>query len=110
MSITLKKFPLFRRACSLVLLSGALGLRALAADATPNDAQARFEVDFLTEMIDHHQAAVAMAELAADRTERPELLELADTLATAQTKEIKTMQEWLDEWYGETHKPEMNRR
>ena len=110
MSITLKKFPLFRRACSLGLLSGALGLRVLAADATPDDAQARFEVDFMAELIDHHHAAVAMAELAADRAERPELLELADTLATAQAKEIKTMQGWLDEWYGETHEPEMNRR
>lgn len=109
MSIALHS-PLFRRACALAALSGAFALRAFAADPAPTDAQARLEVDFLTDLIDHHQAAVEMAQLVEERTERPELRELAGTLATDQAEEITTMQGWLEEWYDETHEAELDRK
>jgi uncharacterized protein (DUF305 family) len=98
-----------RQAHRLAALSAALALRAFAADPAPTDVQARFEVDYLTDLIDHHQAAVEMAQLAAERTERTELRELAASLVTKQTEEIGTLQEWLEEWYGETHEPALDR-
>jgi uncharacterized protein (DUF305 family) len=95
-----------------ILLSCALLTSAFAADPAPEEAQARFEVDFLTDMITHHEGAVAMAELVAERTERPELEEMAAMMATAQQEEIETMQGWLEEWYGETvdEAPELDRK
>lgn len=110
MFLTVPKPSFVRRAIRLTVMAVASALPMLAAEPAPTDAQARFEVDFLTEMVDHHQAAVEMAELVADRTERAELREFATTLAAAQAKEIETMQGWLEEWYGETHEPELDRK
>lgn len=104
------KSSLRRRAFCLATLSAAIVTPVLAADPAPDDAQSRFEVDFLTDLIDHHQAAVEMAQLVEERTERPELRELAETLATDQAEEITTLQGWLEAWYGETHEAELDRR
>lgn len=103
-----------RRILGAALLGGAIATQAFGADPAPNDVQARFEVDFLTDMIAHHQGAIAMANLVAERTERAELEEMAGLVATAQETEIETMQEWLEEWYGETAdeatEPELDRK
>jgi uncharacterized protein (DUF305 family) len=101
---------LFRRASCFAALSVALLLPAVAADPAPTDSQSRFEVDFLTDLIDHHHAAVEMAGLVAERSEREELREFATDLAEAQTEEIAIVQGWLEEWYGETHEPELDRK
>ena len=54
------------------------------------------EVTFLTGMIPHHRQAVEMAELVADRTDRPELNSLADAIITTQNAEIETMSGLLE--------------
>jgi uncharacterized protein (DUF305 family) len=109
MSIPTQASP-FRRALSLAAMSLAFVLPAFAADLAPSEAQARFEVDYLTDLIDQRQVAVEVAQLVEERTERPELRDLADELATAQAKEITTLQGWLQDWYGEEHEPELERR
>jgi uncharacterized protein (DUF305 family) len=101
---------LLPRIFHLPVLLGMLVLPALAADPAPDAAQARFEVDFIADLIDHDQAAVEMAQLVEARSSRPELREFATTGITAQTAEIKALQDWLKEWYGETHEPEPGRR
>lgn len=104
------KSSLRHRLLALAAVSAAVIAPVLAADPAPDDAQSRFEVDFIADLIDHHQAAVEMAQLVEERTERPELVELAATLATDQAEEITTLQGWLEEWYDETHEPELDRR
>lgn len=58
------------------------------------------EQHFITRMIPHHEAAVAMAELALDRSERPEIRRLARTIKTEQTREIEAMRAWYEQEYG----------
>jgi uncharacterized protein (DUF305 family) len=91
-----------RRFLGFGLLGWSLAARSLAADPAPVEAQARFEANFLADLIAHHQAAVAMAGLAEERAERAELKGFASLVGAGHAKEIETMQGWLEEWYGET--------
>ncbi len=56
------------------------------------------DVDFATEMIQHHRQAVEMAETAADRASSREVKDLAKKIKGAQDPEIKTMSGWLTSW------------
>jgi uncharacterized protein (DUF305 family) len=40
-----------------------------------------------------------MAELVLQKSNRPELKQLANEIITAQTKEISQMESWRQEWY-----------
>lgn len=57
-----------------------------------------FDEAFLTEMIVHHEGAIDMAKLVKEKSKREELLELADEIITAQSKEIDQMKAWQKEW------------
>jgi uncharacterized protein (DUF305 family) len=64
-----------------------------------------FDLMFIDMMIRHHEGAVAMAGVALDRGEHPELITLAEEIIAAQTEEIAQLQTWRDAWYPEA--PEM---
>ena len=53
------------------------------------------DVRFMRDMIPHHQQAVEMAELVADRTNRPELADAAGRIELSQRDEIEFMETWL---------------
>ncbi|OGG04861.1 hypothetical protein A2Z33_06180 [Candidatus Gottesmanbacteria bacterium RBG_16_52_11] len=55
---------------------------------------------FIEQMIPHHEGAIEMAELAKKRSQRSEILTLADAIITSQSQEITQMQSWYKEWYG----------
>lgn len=55
---------------------------------------------FIVMMIPHHEDAVAMADLALNRAQHPELKKLAQSIKTTQTREIQEMQRWYQQWYG----------
>ncbi|MEZ5375196.1 MAG: DUF305 domain-containing protein [Acidimicrobiales bacterium] len=65
-----------------------------ATDASFNDA----DVAFAQEMIPHHSQAVEMATLALDRSENPQILDLASRIQQGQDPEIEQMQGWLATW------------
>jgi len=72
----------------VVLTLAACGSdRSSAGSAAFDDA----DVEFLQGMVPHHSQAVAMAELVPDRTDRPELNELAETIISTQNEEIEQM-------------------
>ncbi len=60
------------------------------------------EVDamFIEQMIPHHDDAIAMADLALTRAERPEIKRLAEDIKRTQTDENARMRLWYREWYG----------
>ncbi len=58
-----------------------------------------FDKAFLSEMVVHHQGAVEMAEAVLSTSKRPELIKLANEIISAQTKEIKMMQDWQKAWF-----------
>ena len=58
---------------------------------SPDDAQ------FIRDMIPHHHQALELADLVADRTNRPELVDVAGRIDVSQQDEIEFMQQWLRE-------------
>ena len=50
---------------------------------------------FMQDMIPHHNQAVQMADLVAERTNRPELVDVAGRINASQADEIAFMQQWL---------------
>lgn len=58
-----------------------------------------FDLAFIDLMIEHHEGAVAMATIALERAEHPEIIELSNAIITSQLAEITQMRAWRDEWY-----------
>ncbi|HVL97707.1 MAG TPA: DUF305 domain-containing protein [Egibacteraceae bacterium] len=87
--------------CALALLAAACngGADVTTGDEEPgthagyNDA----DITFLQQMIPHHEQAVEMAELVPDRTERTELIQLAEDIVASQQAEIAEMERMLAE-------------
>jgi uncharacterized protein (DUF305 family) len=72
--------------------------RALSAEeaiAIANTGYSPADVSFMQDMIPHHHQAVQMAALVADRTNRPELIDVAGRIDASQRDEIAFMQQWL---------------
>ena len=53
------------------------------------------DAGFMQDMIPHHHQAMQMAALVADRTNRPELIDIAGRINASQRDEIAFMQQWL---------------
>lgn len=69
--------------------------RSVSASAAPAN---RADIQFTQMMVVHHEGAVDMAQLAADRAGRQEVKDLALRIERAQQPEIETMQGWLEAW------------
>jgi uncharacterized protein (DUF305 family) len=63
-----------------------------------------FDAAFLSAMIEHHEGAIEMADLAATRAEHEQIRQLARDVIEAQEGEITQMKQWERQWgYEETH-------
>ncbi len=85
-----------------ILQPGAPGApaRELSADQAIQIAVTSYspaDVRFMQDMIPHHHQALEMAALVADRTNRPELIDVAGRIDGSQRDEIEFMQQWLRE-------------
>ena len=56
------------------------------------------DVDFATDMIQHHAQALEMVDLTLGRDLDPEVVALTEQIRAAQTPEIEKMADWLQEW------------
>jgi uncharacterized protein (DUF305 family) len=77
---------------------------AAPAPAAPAAAEQQFndaDVQFAQSMIPHHQQAVQMAELAADRADNAEVTALAEQIRGAQDPEVATLTGFLRSWNAE---------
>ncbi len=62
-----------------------------------------FDKAFIAGMIEHHEGAVEMAELAKDNAKHDEIKQMSDDIIKAQTDEINRMKQWQTNWgYGDT--------
>jgi uncharacterized protein (DUF305 family) len=99
------------RICKAALLALALlavGTAPVAASQpAPDRSTAKFEVDFMQDMIDHHAMAVMIAEMCLDKAVHAELRSLCEDIEASQRQEIRQMQSWPRSWYGVSYAPEM---
>jgi uncharacterized protein (DUF305 family) len=70
-------------------LSAEAAIEIAVTSHSPDD------VKFMQDMIPHHRQAMEMAELVADRTNRPELVDVAGRINVSQRDEIDFMRQWL---------------
>ncbi|WP_414543436.1 DUF305 domain-containing protein [Nostoc sp. CCY0012] len=68
-----------------------------AMDLGPADAS--YDLRFIDGMIMHHEGAVVMAKEVQEKSQRPEMKQLAEEIITAQNQEIAQMREWRTAWY-----------
>lgn len=66
-------------------------------EGTSDNSFNRADVMFMNMMIVHHDQAIEMAELAPNRTDNENILELAGNITEAQREENEQMAEWLRE-------------
>jgi uncharacterized protein (DUF305 family) len=83
-----------------IIQPGAPGetVRALSAEEAIDIAVTSHspdDVKFMQDMIPHHRQAMEMAELVADRTNRPEIIDVAGRITVSQRDEIEFMRQWL---------------
>jgi uncharacterized protein (DUF305 family) len=71
---------------------------AKTSPSASTDAHNAQDVSFAQGMIPHHQQALEMAELAADRASSAQVKDLAARIREAQDPEIATMSGWLKAW------------
>src|SRR3989338_4261291 len=55
---------------------------------------------FIEQMIPHHEDAITMAEIALEKSQRPEIRNLAQDIIRTQSEEIKQMKQWHKDWFG----------
>lgn len=55
---------------------------------------------FIEQMIPHHEDAITMAEIALEKSQRPEIRTLAQDIVRTQSAEIEQMKKWHKEWFG----------
>ncbi|MEV5846686.1 DUF305 domain-containing protein [Streptomyces sp. NPDC051985] len=77
--------------------NGAPAATSSPATATAGAHNAQ-DVSFAQGMIPHHQQALEMAQLAADRASSAQVKDLAARIEKAQDPEINTMTGWLKAW------------
>lgn len=65
-----------------------------------NQMMSGIDQHFIEQMIPHHEGAVAMANLALQKSKRPEIKNLANAIIVSQTKEIADMRGWYKDWFG----------
>ena len=82
---------------ALLLTSTLPALAAMPGMTMTQPVESEFA--FLAGMVPHHEDALRDARLAAERSERPEIRELAQNIIAAQDAEIAQMKGWLSAWY-----------
>ena len=82
---------------ALLVLTACASLAPTATNSQDTGLSAN-DVMFAQMMIPHHQQAIEMSELVADRTDNPEINALALEIIAAQDPEIALMQSWIDEF------------
>ena len=60
-----------------------------------------FDLQFIDQMIMHHEGAIMSSEHMISDSERPELRQLAESIQKSQSEQIKQMQGFRTEWYAD---------
>ena len=98
-----EEFTVSKRAPSLLL-----AVFLIAACGSGGDSAASLDQQYIDMMVPHHESAVAMAELAMERSQRSEIQEFAAAIIAVQSSEIAQLRSWRMEWFGSEETPPMS--
>ena len=59
-----------------------------------------FDLQFIDQMIMHHQGAIMSSEHMISDSGRPELRQLSENIQESQAEQIEQMRAWQEEWYS----------
>ncbi|MBH8575314.1 DUF305 domain-containing protein [Nostocaceae cyanobacterium CENA369] len=77
-------------------------MQAMMMNMDLGNADSEFDLRFINAMIPHHEGAVAMAKDALQKSQRPEIKNLAQEIIKAQNIEINQMKQWRKTWYNKS--------
>lgn len=80
------------------MMGGAKHMNSMSGDIETLKNAQDFDVEFIRQMIPHHEMAVMMAEMLQSSTNRPEMKTLAENIIASQTREINQMRDWYNKW------------
>ncbi len=63
------------------------------------DEEKPFDLQFIDQMIIHHQGAIVSSEHMIADSERPELRQLTENIQKSQSEQIEQMRAWREQWY-----------
>jgi uncharacterized protein (DUF305 family) len=69
----------------------------------------QFDQQFIDMMVPHHEGAVEMAQIAEQRSQRPEIRQMATDILRTQASEIEQMKAWRKAWFGSDQTPPMSK-
>ena len=78
---------------------GGMGMGGMGVGMGGMGMEVESEFDYITQMIPHHEEAVATAKLVEAGTKQPEMRAFARNIVKTQTAEIAQMKKWLATWY-----------
>jgi uncharacterized protein (DUF305 family) len=61
----------------------------------------QFDLRFINAMLPHHEGALTMAKEALEKSDRPEIKQLAQDILSSQQQEIDQMKQWRKSWYNQ---------
>jgi uncharacterized protein (DUF305 family) len=82
------------------LLTALLVVWGACSVSKPASAEAPYDLRYLDSMIEHHQGAIDMAQMAQSKAQHSELKVLAASMITTQQRELAQMKQWRGEWYA----------
>ena len=91
----------YTRALAAVAAALMLTVAGCSSSSEPSSSGKGYndaDVDFASDMIQHHAQALEMVDLTLGRDLDPQVVELTDQIRAAQTPEIETMADWLVSW------------
>ena len=68
------------------------------------DEEQPFDLQFIDQMIMHHEGALMSSRMMIGDSERPELRQLAGNIQQSQSEQIEQMQAWRKEWYPDAER------
>jgi uncharacterized protein (DUF305 family) len=63
-----------------------------------------FDLQFIDQMIPHHEGALMSSEHMISNSKRPEMRQLYEDIQKSQSEQIEQMQEWRKEWYPDAER------
>ena len=91
------RFPRTLAAAAAALTLTLAGCSA-SESSTDGNAYNDADVDFASDMVQHHAQALQMVDLTLGRKLDAEVVTLTEQIRTAQTPEIEKMADWLEDW------------